>query len=529
MLFAAALLAFVGVLAYDSGRSGLEAATISALSATAIEKEAALDEWIHERQSDLAVLAASPRILEDVTALAHASPDSPEARAAHDHLVLELSPSSDPTQGFLAVFVIDPETGQVIAATDSSLEGTFKEDRPYFISGRNGPYVQNPYYSLPLQKPVMTLSLPLQPGAGPLLAVLAGYLDLNQLNPIITRRSGLQQSDDAFLVNSENLLVSQPRLMADPAVLQQSLHTEAVSLCLAGASGVISANSYRDIPAIIVYRWLPERQLCLIVKLDQAEAYASIQTFGTALVGISGVGLLAAALVGAGLARTITRPILALQSGVTRFGRGELDIQLPENTGDELGLLAHEFNRMAASISAQETQLRDNAARLEAANKELEAFSYSVSHDLRSPLRAIDGFSRILLRDYQAQLPAEGQRQLQVVRDSAQQMGQLIDDLLNFSRLSRQPLNKEPVAPASLVRRVLSDLSGEQEGRQVEIAVGELPICQADPALLKQVFVNLLSNALKFTRQRDVAQIEVGCDAQDGASGLFRQRQRCRL
>ena len=164
VLFAAALLAFVGVLAYDSGRSGLEAATISALSATAVEKEAALDEWIHERQSDLAVLAASPRILEDVTALVHASPDSPEARAAHDHLVSELSPSSDPTQGFLAVFVIDPETGQVIAATDSNIEGTLKEDRPYFVSGRNGPYVQNPYYSLPLQKPVMTLSMPLRAG-----------------------------------------------------------------------------------------------------------------------------------------------------------------------------------------------------------------------------------------------------------------------------------------------------------------------------------------------------------------------------
>jgi len=93
--------------------------------------------------------------------------------------------------------------------------------------------------------------------------------------------------------------------------------------------------------------------------------------------------------------------------------------------------------------------------------------------------------------------------------------------LLTFSRLSRQPLNKEPVVPANLVRRVLSDLSGEQEGRQVEIVVGELPTCQADPGLLKQVFANLLSNALKYTRQRDVARIEVGCAAQDGATVYF--------
>ena len=309
--------------------------------------------------------------------------------------------------------------------------------------------------------------------------------------------------------------------MPDPVVFRRGLHTEAINRCLAGNSGTVSADDYRDIPAIIVYRWLPDHQVCLIVKLDQAEAFASVQSFGAALLLIGGVALVAATLLGAGLARSITRPIQALQAGVTRFGRGELATRLPENSLDELGELAHEFNQMAAAIGAQEIRLHDNAAQLEAANHELEAFSYSVSHDLRSPLRAIDGFSRMLLRDYQALLPAEGQRKLQVVRDNAQQMGQLIDDLLTFSRLSRQPLKKESVEPTSLTRRVLSDLSAEQDGRQVEITVADLPTCQADPGLLKQVFVNLLSNALKYTRKCQVAHIEVGFKSYDGAIVYF--------
>jgi signal transduction histidine kinase len=155
--------------------------------------------------------------------------------------------------------------------------------------------------------------------------------------------------------------------------------------------------------------------------------------------------------------------------------------------------------------------LAGHAAQLEAANKELEAFSYSVSHDLRAPLRAIDGFSRIVLEDYAAQLPSEGQRYLQLVRGNTRQMGQLVDDLLTFSRLSRQPLSRQPVDPVDLVSRCLQDLQGERDGRHVEVSVVDLPAAQADPAMLKQVWVNLLGNALKFTRRRPVAVIEVGC------------------
>jgi PAS domain S-box-containing protein len=151
----------------------------------------------------------------------------------------------------------------------------------------------------------------------------------------------------------------------------------------------------------------------------------------------------------------------------------------------------------------------------EAANKELEAFSYSISHDLRAPLRAMSGFSKILSEEYQSQMPPEAGRYLGLIGQNAQQMGLLIDDLLRFSNLSRQALNMQMVSPADLARQVWEDLAQEREGRQVEFILGRLPACQADPALLKQVFVNLLSNALKFTRKRDPAQVEVGWQIAD--------------
>jgi len=168
-----------------------------------------------------------------------------------------------------------------------------------------------------------------------------------------------------------------------------------------------------------------------------------------------------------------------------------------------------------------EERVTQRTKQLEAANKELEAFSYSVSHDLRSPLRAVDGFSQALLEDYGPQLPEEGRHYLKTIREGAQRMGQLIDDLLAFSRLSRTALRMQEINTTSLVRHVLKELQSLQEGRNVEISLGDLPQGQGDPALLQQVWVNLLSNALKYTSHCPTAVIEIGARQEQGETVYF--------
>lgn len=171
--------------------------------------------------------------------------------------------------------------------------------------------------------------------------------------------------------------------------------------------------------------------------------------------------------------------------------------------------------------SELEQRVKERTAQLEAANHELEAFSYSVSHDLRAPLRAIDGFSQAVLEDFGPQLPADGLHYLKTIRHSAQQMGTLVDDLLAFARLNRQELNKRPVQTDLLVQNALDELGSPWPDRTVAIRLGTLPQCSGDPSLLKQVWLNLLSNALKYTRRREKAEIEIGCTRIDGEEAFF--------
>lgn len=165
-----------------------------------------------------------------------------------------------------------------------------------------------------------------------------------------------------------------------------------------------------------------------------------------------------------------------------------------------------EVRRLNADL---EERVERRTAELVAKSKELESFAYSISHDLRAPLRAIDGFSRLLVEDHAERLEPVGRRLLEVVRENARRMGQLIDDLLTFSRAGRHELRKVRVDVGEVVRSVLEEVLPEQERGQSEVRIGALPPVAADPALLRQIFVNLLANAVKFSATRPRRMVEV--------------------
>ncbi len=177
--------------------------------------------------------------------------------------------------------------------------------------------------------------------------------------------------------------------------------------------------------------------------------------------------------------------------------------------------------RTEEEIARLNAALAERLTELEESNKGLEAFSYSVSHDLRAPLRAIDGFVHLLVEDYGQKLEPAARRYLEIIAGSARTMGLLIDDLLEFSRLGRQPLRKVTVDMTGLVCRVLRQQQDAIEDRRIEVRLDELPECQADESLLEHVLANLVGNAIKYTQRVKAARIEIGCHSSDSGELVY--------
>jgi signal transduction histidine kinase len=244
------------------------------------------------------------------------------------------------------------------------------------------------------------------------------------------------------------------------------------------------------------------------------------------LLGFSAILALTIALSG-GLARELVKPVLALEDAARALGQGNLLRRVRIETGDEVERLGASFNEMAArlqernqalvdaeaalrALNAQlEKRVADRTAALEAANRELESFSYSVSHDLRGPLRAVDGFIEIVLEDYADRVPPEAVGHLLRAQAAARRMRGLIDGFLALSRAAREPLARVRVDLGVLARASAQELAAAAP-KPVEWQVGDLPTCEGDPVLLRQVMENLIGNALKYSRDRDPPRVEVG-------------------
>ncbi len=258
-----------------------------------------------------------------------------------------------------------------------------------------------------------------------------------------------------------------------------------------------------------------ERFGTLYLSSDMEAMYERLRLYGGLVLFVVLIASVVAYALSRMLQRQISHPILELAQTATAVSvRRDYSVRAGKHGEDELGVLTDAFNHMLAQIQEQneglERRVRERTEELESANDELEAFGSSAAHDLRTPLRAITGFADVLL-DPRAKIPVEeAQRYIRMIRDGSTQMGELINALLAFSRLGRQALARQTVDLTQLCRDAYMELERERGGRRIELLLQPLPSADGDPALLRVVFVNLLSNALKYTRPREAAVIEIG-------------------
>lgn len=258
----------------------------------------------------------------------------------------------------------------------------------------------------------------------------------------------------------------------------------------------------------------------LYLKSDLKDIYERFRLYGIIIISIIVISFLLAYFLSMKLQQIISKPILLLaETAKAISNRQDYSVRASKSGNDELGLLTDAFNHMLARIEDQnleitsfsqslEQKVNERTEQLEAANKELEAFSYSVSHDLRAPLRAVNGYAKMLEEDYNSVFDDEGKRLLGVVQKNAAKMGALIDDLLAFSRLGRKEVTRSVIEMTELAESVIFEIN-KTTSHQAKIIVHPLAPVKADRALINQVLTNLLGNAIKYSSGTQMPVIEI--------------------
>ena len=303
------------------------------------------------------------------------------------------------------------------------------------------------------------------------------------------------------------------KVIPAPPAEARALHDSAIAVSYVRGDAKIGAAAR-----------IPGTPIMFISELSRRHVLAPTRVYLRRMSLIAAVIVLIGALGAWWVSRGITNPLRRFTTAAAAIASGDLGQQVDVPGTDELARLGRSFNVMASEVqrarSDLEHQVVERTQALRETNAELEAFSYSVSHDLRAPLRAIHGFARILLEDHGTELQPEAKRVLGVIDENTRRMGQLIDDLLSFSRLGRKELDTAPVDMTELVRTVADEIRRSAGDRPLEITIGPLPPARGDRDMLRQAITNLLDNAAKFTRRRAPGQIEVGHRA-DGAETVY--------
>ena len=514
-------LAVVGIVAYQSSQRIITQDMLFHLNVTTSLKATELIRMMNHLKESLLEFAGRPAVRRRTRSLTQFAPDTPAFQAAYFQLRINHVEPLLEQESWLELFLIHARTGKILLSSGSEPENAYRGNEPYFKNGQRDISVQNAYYSISRQMPVITVAAPvtdLQNGA--LNAVLAGHVDIEKLSVMLSEGLKQSNSQESYLVSAAQLLVSSSRFSAKhPGDLARS---DGIAACLKQQSGSGAYRDYRGIPVLGVYRWIPEMRLCLLSEIDSAEAFARVRALRLTIVGIAAGVVAFVIMLALLMARSVSRPILRMLAGLDEIGQGNFAFRLNVHDHREIGQMESAINTMAARLGAltasrdelnreieerriAEQQMHAARDEAEAANRAKTEFLSTMSHELRTPLNAILGYSQILRQE--KTLTELQQQAIQSIQESGEHLLLIINDLLDLSKLDAgriQIIPREIHLPGFLkgiedMIRIRAAQKGVQFLCQYPLTLPEFIV--VDEQRLRQILLNLLGNAVKFTQQ----------------------------
>ncbi len=478
----------IGMIAYQIARSTIETDVVASLEALGTARQTAIEIQIQDYKNNL-ITFVHPNLAAETTAMLAASD---EERSHQKSILVASIKREQPAHPNLEWADIADLSGEIVASTDATHEGRLVADSPIFLNGVIRQSISDPFID---QGTIyIELSAPLNDAQDNTVAVLIQRYNAKALLAITGDYTGLGSTGDTVLGvrRGEEIHFLLPRRFAPDVSSFESLPVGGETArpmirATAGQSGAIQALDYRSVQVISAYRPIQETGWGIVVKQDEAEAFAGVSQIRSSLIAGLGLALLAGAVIVAPLTRAFVRPLHDLERATRKVAEGDLTTQVPASQLDEVGRLAESFNAMVGQLA----QARDELTR---SNQELSSFAYVVSHDLKTPLRGITSLSEWLEEDLKGKLESEQVEQLGLLRERVQRMDALINGLLDYSRVGRVRNPEIAVDVDTLLVRVIDTIS-PPEGIQISVST-KMPRLQTDELYLTQVFQNLIGNAV---------------------------------
>jgi signal transduction histidine kinase len=550
---------FVSVLTFTNYKSSLETIHLSQLQDTAAFKAEKIETYFAGLKANIEVAQGYYNIRKNLpvlTRLIH-NPNDPQFLAAKIMLDRQLQKMQS-VLGLSDIMLVSPKGRVVYVSSPAHYAKDFKNVLPdtkqkAFTEGKNGVYFSDLFLSKAEgNRFAMLVTAPAFDFDNAFIGVIAFEIDMSSLYKLIQDVTGLGDTGEVLLGKKiGNEVVYLNPLRHDPeAALKKSISMGGtlggpIQEAVQGRKGAGRLIDYRGKKVIAAWRYMPSLDWGMVAKIDTDEAFAEVTKLRNVVLVILLTVFVLCGIIAFSIAQSISAPIKTLSKGAEIIGSGNLDHEVGSNLKDEIGQLSRTFDKMTRDLKKvtasrdelnkeiaerrrAETEilrlnqnLRYHVVQLEESNKELEAFSYSVSHDLRSPLRGIDGFSQALLEDYADKLDEDGKDYLQRVRAGSQRMAQLIDDLLNLSRVTRSEMKHEQVDLSRISKDIAGGLGKSDPERNVEFVISEGLTARGDERLMRAAMENLFSNAWKFTSIHPQGRIEFGVSQHDGQPVYF--------
>ena len=497
----------VGMIAYQISRNTIETDVVASLEALATARQTAIKIQLQDYQNSLAAFGTSELSATTIEMLAA----NEDERGPYKSNIVAQMKRELPAHPNLTHAIIATLSGEVIAATDSSLEGQFVTDSEIFDEGLIRLSISDPFIEQGII--FIELAAPLNDAEGNTQALLIHRYEAHALLSITGDYTGLKRTGETVLGvrrNDEIHFLLPRRFAPDVSSFEPvSVEGEAAKPMIratAGQSGTVEALDYRSVQVISAYRPIPETGWGIVVKQDVSEAFAGTTQIRTNLIFGSLLVLLAGMIVLTPLVRNFMKPLRDLERATRSVTAGDLSTKVPVSQFDEVGQVAEAFNAMVEKLAITREELMQS-------NQELASFAYVVSHDLKAPLRGIASLSEWLEEDLQDKLEDDQVMQMQLLRERVQRMDALINGLLDYSRIGRIRNLDVPVDVNRLLVRVVDSIS-PPEWMQINVAPG-MPKLQTDELHLNQVFQNLIGNAVNHHPGPE-GLIEISCQEEGG-------------